>query len=154
MQYKVGEILPNYCPKIDESTGEARDLDLSEMRREYPNGFKCCGNDYLVSRYSTCKSTHMKTAKHKSKVIEPATKEYKENLGDCDTPLEGFQKKCKENRELKKIIVQKQMELDKVKIDKDRAISLNLEYQEKLKELQKKIKPIKVVIKEQNLIDM
>jgi len=155
MQYPLGQTLPNYCPRINESTGEARDLDLAEMRREYPIGFICCKNKYLTCDYSTkFRSSHMKTPKHKKNVLIPVTEEYKENLGDCDTLINAFQKKCKENKELKKLILQKQIEIDKEKINKDRVILCNLELQEEIKELKKKIKPIKLNVKEANLIDI
>lgn len=155
MEYKLGQTLPNYCPKINESTCEARDLDLAEMRREYPFGFICCGNHYLLDKYSSgFRSSHIKTSKHKKNVLMPATLEYKENLGDCDTLLEAFQKKCKENKELKKLNLQKQIEIDKEKLNKERIVECNLELQEEIKRLKNKLKPIRLKVKEENLIDL
>ena len=86
----MGELvqrLPNYCPKINEILGEARDLDLTEMRREYPHGFICCGNEYLLGKFSQFRGQHMKSKKHQKNILDSATQEYKENLGDCDTLL-------------------------------------------------------------------
>tara|TARA_B100001093_G_C26755947_1_gene983388 strand:+ start:126 stop:572 length:447 start_codon:yes stop_codon:yes gene_type:complete len=146
----MGELvqrLPNYCPKINEILGEARDLDLTEMRREYPHGFICCGNEYLLGKFSQFRGQHMKSKKHQKNILDSATQEYKENLGDCDTLLEAFQKKCKENRELKKLNLQKQTELDRV-------LRCNIELQEEIKEFKKKLKPVKLKVKEENLIDL
>lgn len=155
MEYQLGQTLPNYCPKIDESTGVARDLDLAEIRREYPFGFICCGYDYLPAKYSTqFRGSHIKRQKHQKNVLTPATLEYKENLGDCDTLLEAFQKKCKENRELKKLNLQKQIEIDKEKSNKERIVECNLELQEEIKRLKKKLIPVKLKVKEENLIDL
>ena len=153
----MGELvqrLPDYCPKINETLGQARDLDLSEMRREYSQGFICCGNEYILVKFSQFKSQHIKSKKHKKNVLDPTTQEYKENLGDSDTLLEAFQKKCKENRELKKINLQKQLELDKEKMSRERLLLCNIELQEEIKELKKKIKPVKLKVREENLIDL
>lgn len=147
MQYTVAKPLPNYCPIIDETTGEARNLDLSEMRRIYPMGFICCGRNYGLQKFPQFRNKHMKNEKHKKNILDPATKEYRENLGDCDTLLEAFQKKCKENKELKKLNLQKQNQLDRIS-------QCNIELQEDIKELKKKIKPIKLKVKEANLIDL
>ena len=145
--------LPYYCPKIDESSSEARDLDLPEMKRNYPNGFKCCGINYTPAKYSQFR-THVKTPKHKKNALDPKTQEHKENLGDCDTLLEAFDKKCKENRQLKKLILDKEKEIKDEKVIKDRILNSNLELQEEIKELKKKLKPKKLIVKEANLIDM
>jgi hypothetical protein len=153
----MGELvqrLPNYCPKINESLGQARDLDLPEMRREYPIGFICCGNEYLSVKFSQFKAQHIKSKKHYKNVLDLATEEYKENLGDCDTLLEAFQKKCRENKELKKLNLQKQIEIDKEKLNKERIVECNLELQEEIKELKKKLRPVKLKVKEENLIDL
>ena len=147
MLYTVTQCIPNYCPKIDETTGEARDLDLSEMKRIYPIGFMCCGVNYRLEKFSQFRGSHIKSAKHQKNILHPATKEYKENLGDCDTIQEAFQKKCKENTELKKLNLQKQNQLD-------RLSQCNIELQEDIKELKKKIKPIKLIVNEENLIDL
>lgn len=154
MQYQLGQTLPDYCPRIDESSSEARDLDLAEMRRNYPNGFICCGNHYTPAKYSQFRAAHMKTPKHNKNVLIPKTQEHKENLGDCDTLLEAFDKKCKENRELKTLNLQKQNEIDKEKANKERVLQCNIELQEEIKELKKKLKPVKLIVREANLIDM
>ena len=148
------ECLPIYNPKINELNNNARDLDLPELRREYPNGFTCCGKNYNLEKYSQFRCSHIKTIKHKVNVIDAATNEYKINLGDCDTIQEAFQKKCKENRILKKLNSEKQTELDNEKNSKERLLKCNLELQEENKELKKKIKPIKLKIIEGNLIDL
>lgn len=153
MNFTLGQPLPKYCPKIDSLTNEARDLDLSEMKREYPRGFICCENDYTLEKFSQFRGQHIKTSKHKKKVLFPASQEYKENLGDCDSLLEAFQKKCKENRELKKLNLQKQIEIDKEKFTKDKVLEYNIELQEVIKELKKKTKQVKLIVKEENLID-
>lgn len=139
--------LPNYCPKIDETIGEARDLDLNEMRREFSCGFICCGNTYLPNRFAPFRGSHIKSKKHQKNILDPATQDYKENLGDCDTLVEAFQKKCKENKESKKLILQKQNEIDRV-------LRCNIDLQEENKELKKKLKPVKLKVKEENLIDL
>jgi hypothetical protein len=123
MNYPIQQSKPQYYPKIDSYTNEARDLDLSELRRKYPIGFKC-------------------------------TQEFKENLGDSDSLLEAFEKKCRENRELKKLNLQKQLEIDKEKFDKDRILQRNIDLQEEIKELKTKNKPVKFKVREQNLIDL
>jgi hypothetical protein len=110
-------------------------------------GFICCGTNYGLQKFSQFRNKHMKNEKHKKNILDPATKEYRENLGDCDTLLEAFQKKCKENKELKKLNLQKQNQLDRIS-------QCNIELQEDIKELKKKIKPIKLKVKEANLIDL
>jgi len=146
--------LPYYCPKIDESSNEARDLDLPEMKRNYPNGFKCCNIDYIPKKFSQFRSQHMNRQIHKKNVLDPKTKEYKENLGDSDSIYEAFDKKCKEIRQLKKLILEKEKEIEDEKFIKDRILNSNLELQEEIKELKKKLKPKKLIVKEANLIDM
>jgi hypothetical protein len=153
MEMNIICILPDYCPRIDESSSEARDLDLPEMRRNYPNGFKCCGVHYTPAKYSQFR-THMKRPIHKKNVLDPKTQEHKENLGDCDTLLEAFDKKCKEIRQLKKLISQKEKDIENEKVIKERFLNSNLELQEEITELKKKTKPTKIIVKEANLIDM
>jgi hypothetical protein len=154
MNYPIQQSKPQYYPKIDSYTNEARDLDLSELRRKYPIGFKCCDNNYLPEKFSQFRAQHIKTCKHIRKVISPATQEFKENLGDSDSLLEAFEKKCRENRELKKLNLQKQLEIDKEKLDKDRILQRNIDLQEEIKELKTKNKQVKLKIREENLIDL
>ena len=153
MIHSLQELKPKYCPKIDSNTNEARDLDINELRREYPQGFICCENNYPCEKFSQFRGQHIKTSKHIKKVLFPASQEYKQNLGDCDSLLEAFEKKCKENRELKKLNLQKQLEIDKEKLDKDRILKYNMDLQEELKELKTKNKQVKLKVREQNLID-
>ena len=96
----------------------------------------------------------IKSNKHKKKVLLPASQEYKENLGDCDSLLEAFQKKCRENRELKKLNLQKQLEIDKEKSSKDKLVQYNIYLQEEIKELKRKSKQVKLIVKEENLIEL
>ena len=154
MNFTLGQALPKYCPKIDSITNEARDLDLSEIRREYPIGFICCENSYTLEKFSQFRGQHIKSNKHKKNVLLPASQEYKENLGDCDSLLEAFQKKCRENRELKKLNLQKQLEIDKEKSSKDKLVQYNIYLQEEIKELKRKSKQVKLIVKEENLIEL
>ena len=146
--------LPYYCPKIDKSSSEARDLDLPEMKRNYPNGFKCCGIDYIPDKFSQFRGQHRHTSKHKKNVLDPKTQEHKQNLGDSDSIYEAFDKKCKEIRQLKKLILEKEKDIENEKFFKERILNSNLELQEEIKELKKKLKPKKLIVKEANLIDM
>ena len=154
MERKIICLLPDYCPRIDESSSEARDLDLPEMKRNYPNGFKCCGIDYIPDKFSQFRGQHRHTSKHKKNVLDPKTQEHKQNLGDSDSIYEAFDKKCKEIRQLKKLILEKEKDIENEKFFKERILNSNLELQEEIKELKKKLKPKKLIVNEANLIDM
>jgi regulator of replication initiation timing len=149
---EIVEVLPNYCPKIDENINSARDLDRNELIRIYPKGFKCCGKIYEKTKFTQFRASHIKTKIHKENVIDPETNNYRENLGDCDSLVEAFQKKCKETRQIKSLLIQKQIELDKQKLIVERLMECNIDLQEKNKDLKKKIKPPKLSIND-NLID-
>lgn len=134
------EVLPNYCPKIDENMNSARDLDRNELIRTYPKGFKCCGIIYQKNKFTQFRASHIKTKIHRESILDAETNNFKENFGDSDTLVEAFQKKCKEIRQIKSLLVQKQIELDKQKVLVEKLMTCNIDLQEKNNDILKKIK--------------
>ena len=109
------EVLPNYCPKIDEVNNKKIDLNIRDLQNKYPIGCICCGNTFYPKRYSSMIASHFNTTKHKKKCLYPANKLYKEDFGSSNNLNDAFDNKCKELREIKKLNYEYKDELDKIK---------------------------------------
>ena len=151
---KIIEVLPNYEPKIDELNTAKIDLNIRDLQKKYPNGCICCGNTYLPKKYSSLISQHFNTNKHKRICLQPQNELFKQDYGSSNTLNDAFDKKCKENRYLKKLNYDYKDELDKLKKKYDELEKLNLELEKINILLQKKCldsKPQNIRIA--NLID-
>ena len=109
------EVLPNYCPKIDEINNKKIDLNIRDLQIKYPNGCVCCNVTYLPRKYSSLIAQHFNTKKHKKLCLDPANEIFKEDCGSNENILDVFDLKCKENRELKKLNYNYKQELDSMK---------------------------------------
>ena len=137
------EVLPNYCPKIDDVNNKKIDLNIRDLQIKYPNGCVCCNVTYLPKKYSSLIAQHFNTKKHKKLCLDPANEIFKQDCGSNENILDIFDLKCKENRELKKlnysykeeIYLMKEKyekELENIRIRFNILQKLNMELQEKV----------------------
>ena len=131
--------LPPYEPKINENNTEKVDLNIRDLQEKYPHGFTCCGTTFPPGKFYQMRASHIHTAKHKKKCLNPANQLFKEEFGSSSNLKEAFENKCKEVRELKKLVYEYKEELDKTKYELDRQKikfevkeALNIKLQEKL----------------------
>jgi predicted nuclease with TOPRIM domain len=93
-------------------------------------------------------SQHFNTNKHKRICLLPENKLFKEDYGFSNSLNDAFDKKCKENRNLKKLNYEYKDELDKLKKKYDELEKINILLQKKSLD----IKPKNIRIA--NLIDL
>lgn len=146
-------IIPTYEPKINDNTFKIEDLNIRDLQQKYRFGCICCGTTYLPNRYSQLISQHFNTKKHNRLCLEPASENFKNNFGESNNYAEAFEKKCKENRELKVLNYNYKMELDKLKEKYEALHNINFEYQQKILNFTNLIKN-QQYIKCENLIDL
>ena len=120
--------LPTYEPKINENNTEKVDLNILDLKEKYPHGCICCGTTFLPGKFYQMRASHIHTAKHKKKCLNPANQLFKEEFGSSSNLKEAFDSKCKELREAKKLSYEYKEELDKTKHDLD---SLKIKYEVK-----------------------
>jgi len=137
------EVLPNYCPKIDDKNNKKIDLNIRDLQIKYPNGCVCCNVTYLPRKYSSLIAQHFNTRKHKKLCLDPANEIFKVDCGSNENILDIFDSKCKENRELKKLNYNYKQEIDSMKEKYEKELEnirirfdilqkLNMELQEKV----------------------
>tara|TARA_B100001093_G_C26859789_1_gene1029399 strand:+ start:5421 stop:5879 length:459 start_codon:yes stop_codon:yes gene_type:complete len=146
-------IIPNYEPKINDETYTIIDLNIRDLQKKYKFGCICCGHTYLPNKYSQLIAQHFNTKKHKRLCLEPSTENFNNNFGDSDNYADAFDKKCKENRELKVLNYNFKKELEEFKKKYDDLQTINFEYQQQIIHFNNFNKNQKL-IKCENLIDL
>ena len=142
------EVLPDYEPKLNETMTEKIDLNIRDLQVKYPNGCTCCGNTYLPRKYSSMIASHFNTKKHKKLTLTPSNILFKNDYGNSDNLTDAFDKKCKENRELKKLNHEYKDELDSINKKYKSLETLNINLQKKI--LNTKVNQVRC----DNLIDL
>lgn len=123
--------IPIYEPKIDENTFSIKDLNIRDLQNNYKNGCICCGNTYLPNKFSQLISSHFNTKKHKKLCLDVYTENFHNNFGNSNNFSDAFEKKCKENKELKKLNYIYKSDLDNLKKKYEILENINIEYQKR-----------------------